>query len=119
MKGRSAALRLMGGIGAIIGYGCLLAFLYLVSMQTYHWFREGAWTHFGMGDGIRIALQRCCIKDGASGWLASFAQWWDAPATWLGVHKVFEVIPASLALFAVSIVGNSLFIYSRDRLHQR
>jgi hypothetical protein len=35
---------------------------------------------------------------------------------WLGLHKVFEVIPASLALFAVSIAGNSLFIYCRDRV---
>jgi hypothetical protein len=119
MKARSAALRMLAGIGAFIGYGCLLAFLYLVGMQTYRWFREGAWTHFGMGDGIRIGLQRCCIKDGAGGWLVSFAQWWDSPATWFGVHKVFEVIPASLALFAVSIVGNSLFIYCRDRLHRR
>src|SRR5450631_813528 len=119
MKARRAALRLMGGIGAIIGYGCLLAFLYLISVQTYRWFREGAWTHVGMGDGIRIGLLHCCIKDGATGRLASFVQWWESPATWLGVHKVFEVIPASLALFAVSIVGNSLFIYCRDRLHQR
>jgi len=31
---------------------------------------------------------------------------------------VFEVIPASLALFAVSIAGNSLFIYCRDHLQK-
>jgi hypothetical protein len=37
---------------------------------------------------------------------------------WLGLHQVFEVVPASLALFLVSIAGNCLFIYSRDRLHQ-
>jgi hypothetical protein len=29
------------------------------------------------------------------------------------------VIPASLALFAVSIAGNSLFIYCRDHLRKR
>jgi hypothetical protein len=38
---------------------------------------------------------------------------------WLGLHKVFEVIPASLALFVLSIAGNCLFIYCRDRLARR
>jgi hypothetical protein len=38
---------------------------------------------------------------------------------WLGMHKVFEVVPASMALFAVSIAGNCLFLYCRDRLDQR
>jgi hypothetical protein len=116
---RRAVLRSLAGIGAVIGYGCLLAFLYLISMQTYRWFREGLWTHIGVGDGIRAGLVHCCVKEGGSGRLASFLQWWESPATWLGMHKVFEVIPASLALFAVSIVGNSLFIYCRDRLRQR
>jgi hypothetical protein len=119
MNARRAVLRLMGGLGAIIGYGCLLAFLSLIGMQTYRWFREGEWTHVGMGDGIRTGLVHCCIKDGGSGSLSSFLQWWDSPATWLGLHKVFEVIPASLALFAVSIAGNSLFIYCTDRLRKR
>ena len=119
MSARRAALRLLAGIGAAVGYGSLLAFLYLIGTQTYRWFREGEWTHIGMGDGIRIGLVHCCVKDGGSGRLAGFLQWWESPATWLGMHKVFEVIPASLALFAVSIVGNSLFIYCRDRLQQR
>ena len=42
-----------------------------------------------------------------------------APVNWLGLHKVVEVMPASLALFAVSIAGNCLFIYCRDRLDRR
>jgi len=119
MKTRTALLGVMGGMGAIIGYGCLLAFLILVGVQAYRWFREGEWMHVGMGDGIRIGLVHCCIKDGGGGRLADFLHWWESPATWLGMHKVFEVVPASLALFAVSIVGNSLFIYCRDRLRQR
>ena len=53
-----------------------------------------------------------------TGQFAGFLQWWDSPVTWLGLHKVFEVIPASLALFAVSIAGNSLFIYCRDRMRR-
>jgi hypothetical protein len=119
MKVRTALLRVMVGIGAIIGYGSLLAFLCLVGVQAYRWFREGAWMHVGVGDGIRIGLVYCCTKEDGGGTLAKILHWWESPATWLGMHKVLEVIPASLALFAVSIVGNSLFIYCRDRLQQR
>jgi hypothetical protein len=119
MSVRTAALRVMSVIGAIIGYGCLTAFLYLVGMQLHGWFREGEWTHIGMGDGIKVGLMRCCVKDAGAGHVADFLRWWDSPVSWLGLHKVFEVIPMSLALFAVSIAGNSLFIYCRDRLRPR
>jgi hypothetical protein len=119
MTARTAALRTTGVIGAIIGYGCLAAFLYLISVQLLRWFKQGEWTHVGMGDGLRISLTHCCLKEDGSGQIAGFLQWWDSPVSWLGLHKVFEVVPASLALFAVSIVGNSLFIYCRDRLHPR
>jgi hypothetical protein len=119
MSVRRVLLGTLAGLGAIIGYGCLLVFLYLVGTQAYRFFREGEWMHVGMGDGIRFGLVHCCVEEGAGGRLAVFLQWWESPATWLGLHKVFEVIPASLALFAVSMVGNSLFIYCRDRLQQR
>ena len=119
MSVRTTVLRLTSGIGAIIGYGCLAAFLYLISMQLYSWFRQGEWTHIGMGDGIKVGLMRCCVKGDGTGHFAGFLQWWDSPVTWLGLHKVFEVVPASLALFAVSIAGNSLFIYCRDHLQTR
>jgi hypothetical protein len=119
MSARQVALRLTSGIGAIIGYGCLAAFLYLISMQTYRWLRDGEWTHIGMSDGLRVGLLHCCVKDGDTGRLATFLHWLDTPVNWLGMHKVFEIVPASLALFAVSIVGNSLFIYCRDRLQKR
>ena len=116
MKQRNAILGVTAGIGAILGYGFLIAFLYLVTMQIYHWFRDGLWTHIGMGDGLRMGLERCCVKDSDSGSLAAFLQWLDAPAAWLGLHRVIEVVPASLALFLVSMAGNCLFIYSRDRV---
>jgi hypothetical protein len=115
---RTTVLRVTSAIGAIIGYGCLAAFLYLISMQVYRWFRQGEWPHIGMGDGIKVGLMRCCVKDGTEQF-AGFLQWWDSPATWLGLHKIFEVVPASLALFAVSIAGNSLFIYCNDLLQTR
>jgi hypothetical protein len=114
MKQREAILRVIAGIGATLGYGCLIAFLYLVSTQIYRWFRDGEWTHIGLGDGL--GLERCCVKDAGTGTLASFLQWLDAPVDWLGLHRVIEVVPASLALFLASIAGNCLFIYCRDRV---
>ncbi len=119
MKTPDALVRSMSAIGAVIGYGCLIAFLYLVGAQVYRWFRDGEWTHIGLLDGLRAGLVRCCIKDGDTGRLAEFLHWLDSPSSWFGLHKVFEAIPASLALFAVSIAGNCLFIYCRDSLDRR
>ncbi|MDB6082613.1 MAG: hypothetical protein JWN43_494 [Gammaproteobacteria bacterium] len=106
-------------VGGVVGYGCLAAFLCLTGLQIYRWFREGEWTHYGVSDGLRIGLSRCCLKDGDTGRLAALAHWLDAPVDWLGLHKVLEIVPASLALFAVSILGNSIFIYCRDRIDER
>jgi hypothetical protein len=119
VKTRDAILRLISAVGAVIGYGCLLAFLYLVGLQCYLWFRDGEWTHIGMTDGLRVGLVHCCVKDGDTGRLDAFIHWLVAPVNWLGMHKVFEVVPASLAVFAMSIAGNCLFIYCRDRLDRR
>ena len=118
MTVRAGILRVTGIVGAVVGYGCLAAFLYLISLQIYRWFRAGEWTHIGVSDGLRAALAHCCVKDGATGRLAGLAHWLDAPVDWLGLHKVLEVVPASLALFAISILGNSIFIYSRDRIDE-
>jgi hypothetical protein len=119
MKTRELFNRAMSIIGAVVGYGCLALFLWLVSTQIYRWFREGEWTHFGMIDGLRTAAIECCAKSGAQDKVAGFLSWLDSPVDWLGLHRVFEVIPASLALFAVSIFGNCLFIYFRDRAPPR
>jgi len=119
MTARDAVLRFVSAIGALIGFGCLAAFLYLVGTQVYRWFREGEWTHLGLNDGLRIGLNHCCVKDGDTGRLAAFMHWLDAPVDWLGLHKVFDVVPASVALFALSIAGNCLFNYCKDRLERR
>ena len=119
MKASDAAIRSISAIGAVIGYGCLLAFLYLVGAQVYRWFRDGEWNHIGLSDGLRVALIHCGVKDADTGRLAAFMHWLDAPISWLGLHKLFEVVPASLALFAVSIAGNCLFLYCKDRLDRR
>lgn len=119
VKARDAGWRVASAIGAIIGYGCLAVFLWLISLQLYRWFRDGEWTHIGISDGVRISLAHCCVKDGDSGRLAALLNWLDSPVDWLGLHQVLEVVPASLCLFAISIAGNSLFIYCRDRAAHR
>jgi len=119
MTTRTGVYRTFGGIGALLGYGCLAAFLCLISVQIYRWFRDGEWTHIGISDGMRIGLEHCCVKEGDAGRIVSFVQWLDSPLDWHGLHRVFEVVPASLALFLVSMAGNCLFIYCRDRLDQR
>ena len=113
MNIRAILLRVIGGI---VAYGCLTAFLCLIAVQLYHWFRDGEWTHIGLGDGMRIGLTRCCVKDGDTGDLAAFVAWLEQPTSWLGLHKVFEVIPASIALFAVSMLGNCIFILGGNRI---
>jgi len=119
MGGGGIALRLGRAVGAVIGYGCLAGFVSLISRQVYRWFRLGEWTHFGVSEGLRSGLAACCVKDGDIGLLASLVHWIDAPADWLGLHKVLEVMPASLALFVLSILGNSFFIYCSDRIDER
>ncbi len=116
--GRDLLLQAARVLGAALGYGCLAAFSYLVCLQIYRWVREGEWTHFGTAEGIRVALSHCCVKDGDTGPLAGLVHWVDAPVDWLGLHKVLEVMPASLALFAFSVLGNSIFLYCCDRLKE-
>src|SRR6202041_3765032 len=87
MKAWRAVLQMLAGLGTLVGYGCLLSFLYLVGMQTYRWFREGEWMHIGMGDGIRFGLVHCCVKDGGSGRLAGFLPRGGAPGAPFGVAQ--------------------------------
>ncbi len=118
MSVRQMALWIMRGIGAVIGYGGLAAFLWLISVQLYRWFRDGEWTHIGVSDGLRSVLTRCCLNSADAGRLATLRHWLDAPVDWLGLHQVLDVVPASLALFVLSIAGNSIFIYSGDRIDE-
>ena len=103
-------------MGAVVAYGFLALFLLLIGLQIYRWFRQGEWTHVGAGEALRSVLTGCCVRDGDSGLLAACVHWIDAPVDWLGLHKVLEVLPASLILFAFSVLGNSLFVYCSDRL---
>jgi hypothetical protein len=116
MTGRERTWRVVSVAGAVVGYGCLAAFLCLIGVQIYRWFREGEWPHVSLADGIRAVLGHLHFADDASSRLARLSHWLDAPVDWLGLHKVVEVMPASLALFAVAILGNFAFVYGSDRL---
>ena len=113
MNTRAQLMRVCGGI---VAYGGLAAFLWLIGAQIYHWFRDGEWTHIGVSDGLRMGLLRCCITDGDAGVLARFEHWLEAPTDWLGLHQVLDVVPASIALFLLSVLGNFIFIYGGDLL---
>jgi hypothetical protein len=119
MNSREVGLRFASVVGALVGYGSLAAFFYLVAWQSYRWLRDGEWTHIELVNGLHDKLASCCVKDGDAGRMASFVHWLDTPTSWLGMHKVFEIVPASLALFALSILGNWLFVYCTDRLSAR
>jgi hypothetical protein len=119
IAGGDITLKVGRVVGAGVGYCGLAAFLYLVGLQVYRWLRDGEWTHFGISEALRAGMVRCCVSGEDTGRLAALVHWIDAPVDWLGLHRVLEITPASLGLFALSIVGNSLFIYCCDRLDQR
>jgi hypothetical protein len=102
-------------LAAVVAYVTLAMFLMLVGTQIYRWFRDSEWPHLGVNEGIRVGLNICCAKS-ADGRVAEWLRWIDSPVSWLGLHRVLELVPASLALFFVSILGNSVFIYCRDKL---
>jgi hypothetical protein len=112
----NAFWRVGRAVAALVAYGGLALFLVLIGLQMYRWFRQGEWTHIGAAEGLRAMLVGCCVKDGDVGALAALVHWIDAPVDWLGLHKVLAVLPASLILFAVSILGNSVFVYCCDRI---
>jgi hypothetical protein len=109
-----ARIQVLRGLGGLVAYGGLACFLVLIGTQIYRWLRDGEWVPIRISDGLHHELIWCCVREGDSGRLAALAQWLDAPTTWLGLHRVLEVIPASLSLFALSVLGNFLLIYGSD-----
>ncbi|HEX4153625.1 MAG TPA: hypothetical protein VHY75_15565 [Steroidobacteraceae bacterium] len=116
MTSRESTWRVVSVLGAILGYGCLAAFLGLIGTQLYRWLKAGEWTRVSLADGIRSVLSHMPMPGDSTARLARLAHWLDAPVDWLGLHKLIEVLPASLALFSIAVLGNFLFIYGSDRL---
>jgi hypothetical protein len=112
-------ISLLRAVGGFVAYGCLAGFLCLISTQLYRWLRDGEWTHIGITDALRSMLVNCCVNDASTGLSAAFVHWLDAPTDWLGWHKVLEVVPASIGLFALSMLGNFAYIYCNDRIQER
>ncbi len=118
MSVRETGLRIARAAGALVGYAGVASFLGVIGLQVYRWFRAGSWTHIGVLDALRDTLAQCCTAwRGAR--MAALSQWIDTPLDWLGLHQALEVLPASLALFVLSIIGNWLRIYCDDRLEGR
>ncbi len=106
----------MRALGAIVAFGSLGWFLGLILTQIFRWFRDGEWTRIAISDGLLSLVTSCCVHDGSTGWLADFAHWLELPESWFGLHKVLEVLPASVGLFALSVLGNFVYVYCSDRL---
>lgn len=67
----------------------ILASVGIVIYQTYEWLRYGDW--------IKISvLQLLSFSEELQSWIYY-------PTEWVGVHKIFELIPLSLALFLIGI----------------
>jgi len=115
---RSLSARILGFAGFVLAYGALAAVIGVLAYQGYRWLHDGGWSPIGVGDGLRALLAAGGIKDGDAGRLAMLLRWLEAPKDWLGWHKVLEVIPASVGLFTLSVLGNFLYIYAGDLLRR-
>jgi hypothetical protein len=102
--------------GAVLAYGAFAGCVAVLTWQLYRWMRDGEWTHVGAGDGLRMLLEVCCVRDGDVGRLATLAHWLQNPTDWLGWHKVLDVTPASIGLFLLSVLGNFAFVRGSDLL---
>ena len=109
-------LVLMRALAAVIAFGSFGWFLGLICTQLYRWFRDGAWTSISTNDGLISLVTSCCMHPGDAGRIADFSRWLEAPASWFGWHRVFELMPASVSLFLVSMLANFVYIYCSDRL---
>jgi hypothetical protein len=114
---RATLLRIV--IGGIVAYGCLTAFVVSDQLANLPMVSRGRMDAHRHRRRLRAVLVTCCVNDGDSGHLASFVHWLDTPTDWLGWHKLLEVIPASIGLFALSMLGNFAFIYGSDRIREQ
>ena len=109
----------MRAAAAVAAFGTLAWFLGLIGLQVYHWFRDDAWTHIGLRDGLLSLVSSCCVSDeSAPGMMAAFMRWLETPESWLGLHVVLEAVPASIGLFLLSVFSNFIYIYCSDRLDE-
>ena len=109
-------LMLLRAFSAIIAFGLFAWFLGLIGTQLYRWFRDGAWARISTSDGLISLVTSCCMRDGNASSMADFTHWLGAPGSWFGVHRILELLPASVSLFVLSVLANFIYIYCSDRL---
>jgi hypothetical protein len=109
-------LILLRALSAVVAFGSFAWCLGLVGTQLYRWFRDGAWTRISTSDGLISLVTSCCTQGDSEGRMAEIARWLEAPASWFGLHRVLDLLPASIGLFLLSVFGNFLYIYCSDRL---
>jgi len=109
-------LVVLRAVSAIIAFGSFAWFLGLIGTQIFRWFRDGAWTRISTSDGLISLVTSCCVRDNGAGRMWEFSRWLEAPGSWFGLHRVLEVLPASVSLFSLSVLANFLYIYCSDWL---
>lgn len=77
---------LIGWVYVALGAVLLLAGVGIVCFQVLLYLMEGRWVPFSL---INVGI------------LVTSEEWFLHPNTWLGVHKILGVIPASLALIGL------------------
>jgi hypothetical protein len=112
-------LILLRALAAIAAFGSFVWCLGLIGTQLLRWFRDGAWPHISASDGLISLVTSCCSRADGAGRMADIARWLESPASWIGLHRVLELLPASIGLFLLSVFANFIYIYCSDRLDAR
>jgi hypothetical protein len=119
MNLRLVSLVLIRSISAVVAFSAFVLFLGLIGMQMFRWFRDGEWSRISISDGLLSIVSGCCARDDGAGTMVALARWLEAPQSWIGWHRVLEVMPASIGLFLISVLANFVYVYCSDRLDQQ
>jgi hypothetical protein len=109
-------LILLRALAAIVAFGSFAWCLGLIGNQLYRWAHDGAWPRISTSDGLISLVSSCCAPGDGAGRMADITHWLESPASWIGVHRVLELLPASIGLFLLSVFANFIYIYCSDQL---
>jgi hypothetical protein len=109
-------LILLRALAAILAFGSFAWCLGLIGEQLYRWARDGAWPGISTSDGLISLVTSCCVRADGAGRMADIGRWLESPASWIGLHRVIELVPASISLFLLSVCANFIYIYCSDQL---
>jgi hypothetical protein len=112
-------LIVLRALAAIVAFGSFAWCLGLIGDQLYRWAHDGAWPRISTSDGLISLVTSCCTRADGAGRMADIAHWLESPASWIGLHRVLELVPASIGLFLLSVFANFIYIYCSDQLEAR